>query len=126
MQPTPGSSVYEPAQCVLKSVGAVLTTNLQFINTTDIHMCITIADPTGCITGYTAQNMPEYYEECHIAHTYVCPWDSTPSHPSPLTRFLRFSSLYREWDVAGRIIDKAGLTNRWQLIISLSHSATCH
>ena len=72
-------------------------------------MCITIADPIGCITGYTPQNMPEYYDEGHIAHTYVLrTYVRGTQRPvtSPLTRFLRFSSLYREWDVAGRIIDK--------------------
>ena len=33
MQPTLGSSIYEPTQRVHKSIWAVLTTNLQFINT---------------------------------------------------------------------------------------------
>ena len=119
MQPTPGSSVYEPIQCVLKRIRAVLTTNLQFINTNwHSHVHNNSRPHRLHYRIYTPKHawiswwMPY---SSYVRTTYVCPWDSTPS-TSPLTRFLRFSSLYREWDVAGRIIDKDHRIGNWLLV----------
>ena len=84
MQPTLGSSVYEPTQCVLKRIRAVLTTNLQFINTNwhshvhnnswlhRLHYRIYTPKHAGILWW-----MPY---SSYVRTTYVYPWDSTPSH----------------------------------------------